>query len=117
MQSQVIAMESSSGSPHHVEVAFLDDGRVSVNCSCTGSQMGMYCKHREAIVSGDDSLVVDEHKPVYFEVFQAIGETQLPHARYELQMRLDQIEQEKKDLTARTTQLKKDFARLLREGI
>jgi len=117
MHTQIIAMKSSSGTPHHVEVTLLDDGRVAINCSCMGSQMGTLCKHREAIIGGDDSLVVDEHKQPYFDIFQAIGTTQVPVAYRTYKFHLDEIDAEKKALTARTSDIKKKFAKMLREGL
>lgn len=117
MRSHAIAMISSSGEPHHVEIVFLDDGRVSINCSCTGSQMGMVCKHRDAIIRGDDSLVVDEHKRAYFEIHQAFGGSALKGRYEQYAATLAQFEVDKKEIAAKVTFAKKQFAKMLRDGI
>ncbi len=111
-------LSSSSGGIHHVTVVFDDDGKIAVNCSCPGAQMATFCKHREAIVRGDGSAIAtDEHRDIFAAVYAAMQPTGLADAYRDYLVAIDAADREKKEITARTTEFKKTFARMLSSGI
>ncbi|SMX42437.1 hypothetical protein [Maliponia aquimaris] len=58
-----VVRSKSSGSEYNVRVYSTEDGPV-ITCDCSAGENGQYCKHRFALISGDESEVVEAGAPV-----------------------------------------------------
>ncbi|WP_417607082.1 SWIM zinc finger family protein [Primorskyibacter flagellatus] len=53
-----VVRSKSSGNEYNVQVYSTDDGPV-ITCDCPAGENGQYCKHRFALISGDEREVVE----------------------------------------------------------
>jgi len=53
-----VVQSKSSGNEYTVQVFATEDGPV-ITCDCPAGENGQYCKHRLALISGDESEVVE----------------------------------------------------------
>jgi len=58
-----VVRSKSSGNEYNVQVYSTEDGPV-ITCDCPAGENGQYCKHRFALISGDESEVVEADAPV-----------------------------------------------------
>lgn len=58
-----LVKSKSSGKEYSVEVAETKDGPV-ITCDCPAGENGQYCKHRFALIAGDDREVIEADAPV-----------------------------------------------------
>jgi uncharacterized Zn finger protein len=109
----ILVKSSSRPEPYAIEVV-LKDSRVSLFCDCPAGRLGKYCKHKEAVVFGDDSILFDEAQRDKFEVaVPAISSTALPSLFAELREANQALGIAKKQVTS----LKAKIVRSLSDGI
>lgn len=53
-----VVRSKSSGNEYNVQVYSTEDGPV-ITCDCPAGENGQYCKHRFALISGDEREVVE----------------------------------------------------------
>lgn len=58
-----VVKSKSSGNEYAVQVYETEDGPV-ITCNCPAGENGQYCKHRFALVSGDEREVIEAEAPV-----------------------------------------------------
>lgn len=116
-ETYIIKAKSSSGDFYEVTFTF-HDGKVRTTCSCAAGGFNQMCKHKDGFLLGDETLLFDaSEKDLCAEITQKVGSSEFPAAFENLQNELHEIESEKKRLSDRAKQLKKDFGRRLFEGI
>ena len=54
---QFIVRSQSSGEEYEI-VLFKGPGKIALHCSCPAGSTGQHCKHRLALIDGDDSAVI-----------------------------------------------------------
>jgi len=112
----LFAKSSTEGIVYNVRFAFID-GLISVTCDCSAGFMKQFCKHRQAFLSGDGSMLNDPDQHAHMlNVYGAIQTSSLGSRYRQYRDDLAAVEAEKKRLTAKTAAIKKEFARLLENG-
>ena len=66
MELTILVKSSSRSEPRTVNVT-KDDSGLSLFCDCPAGNWGRICKHKLAIVSGDDSMLYDDDQREIFE--------------------------------------------------
>lgn len=113
MHITVKAKSSEPGKHYQVEFIKRND-LLKVACSCRAGELGQMCKHKDALLRGDVSILADQGDEVeLLQALQAVNETLIPSKLAELDRGLAAVEKEKKRLAAEAKGLKKDFAQLL----
>ena len=60
MEELTLLVKGSSADPY--ELTFIKDGAsLTALCNCPAGIFGSLCKHRVAVLDGDDAAVVDDH--------------------------------------------------------
>ncbi len=60
---EYLVKSKSSGTEYLIEVFPTDDGPV-ITCTCPAGENGQYCKHRFALIRGDEKELVQSSHPV-----------------------------------------------------
>jgi uncharacterized Zn finger protein len=113
MGTKILVKSSSRIDPYEVLVAS-NEGGLSIYCNCPAGEWGKYCKHKMALVLGDEKILYDNHQIDNFnKVSKLIQESNYPVLIAELQ------DSEKKlEVAKKTVQSSKDkIAHLMKEGL
>lgn len=91
---------------------------LKVSCNCIAGQLGQMCKHKDALLRGDVSMLVDPSDEANMaQALQVVRRTDIPAKLADLDRVLNEIEKEKKrvnaQFSAKTKELKKEFATVL----
>lgn len=88
MLDQSVELSIVAGSrarPYRIEVLGQGD-KVSVFCDCPAGALGRFCKHKAAVISGDQSLLAspDEETEAWKAACQLLADSTLPAKLMEL---------------------------------
>lgn len=116
MLEQTVELSVVAGSrtrPYRIEVLG-QDSKVSVFCDCPAGALGRFCKHKAAVVSGDDSLLAarDEEQEAWQAAGRLLAESALPAKLMELRDAEKDPETSKQQIKS----LKVRISRLMQEG-
>lgn len=116
-QTYTLLAKSSSGSNYEVKFAFIGD-RLSVTCLCVAGSLKQLCKHKDAFLLGDPSMLFDDTQEDLLNrlcEMVKLSNYQSEFANYQAQMA--DLEIRKKQLASEGKQIKAMFARKLSEGL
>lgn len=99
--------KSSGGEPYEVKL-HLDQENVFVKCSCRAGIFGKICKHKTAILSGDESILFDpSQSDDLAQIQERIKDTELPALSAKLEAARADVEKAKRRAVRARTQLEK----------
>lgn len=112
----------SSGNNYIVSFeAYEDEEGLMVSCDCPAGSRDQMCKHKAALINGDDSIMDPEYmtgREAEFEHVQKwIKQYGLDKLMLEYEAKLAELEAEKKRIAKQVTAEKKRFARILADGV
>ncbi len=110
---EVSAKASSRKRPYRIEV--LGQGsKVSVFCDCPAGALGRFCKHKAAVVRGDDTILAlpNEEQQAWKAARELLRESTLPAKLMELRDAEKDPETSKQEIKA----LKFRISRLMQDG-
>lgn len=110
---EVSARASSRKRPYRIEVLG-QGGKVSVFCDCPAGALGRFCKHKAAVVSGDDTILAlpDEEQAAWKAACRLLSESALPAKLMELRDAEKDPETSKQEIKS----LKIRISRLMQDG-
>lgn len=114
MNLSIKVKSSSSDQIYTVTLKKFND-KLSLNCNCTAGEMKNLCKHRLNLISGDISSVVDSQKHID-KIHNFLTEDNINKINNELS-KVDQIENDIKELKKVKKQLRKEVGRKFSDGI
>jgi hypothetical protein len=97
----------SSGSIYTVGVSE-NDGNPVIKCSCPAGDRGQYCKHRFALIGGDDHEVIEATHDIS-DLVEFVRGTRLVETIYFMQTKEAEIREAQAGLKA----IKKQIARMM----
>lgn len=113
MQTTVLVRSSSRPEPYAINVA-VEHTRIFVFCDCPAGVLEQYCKHKEALVMGDERILFDEtQRESFLRATEVIKSSELPSMIAERREADRAVEAAKK----RVKSLKVRIARSMTEGI
>ncbi|WP_419783758.1 hypothetical protein [Maridesulfovibrio sp.] len=112
----------SSGNSYIVSFeAYEDEESLMVSCDCPAGSRDQMCKHKAALIKGDDSIMDPEYmtgREAEFEhVQKCVIQYGLDKLMQEYEAKLAELEAEKKRIAKQVTAEKKRFARILSDGV
>lgn len=113
MKTIILVRSSSRDEPYAVAVSSTESG-LSIFCDCPAGEWGKYCKHKMAIVLGDERILFDEEQEENFnKITKWISESGYPYLVQELKESEKALETAKKNVKSQ----KEKIARLMKEGL
>lgn len=110
MEEVIFRVKGSSPEPYKVTFTKIKNN-INAFCTCPAGQNGQYCKHRFAIMAGDNNAVVSPNKEKVMVVKSWLPGSDLEEALMELAEAEHEHDKAKKRLTA----AKKSIARAMRQ--
>ncbi|ABA89054.1 hypothetical protein Pcar_1813 [Syntrophotalea carbinolica DSM 2380] len=113
-----VKVKSSDPDRHYLVEVIRRNELLRVSCTCRAGELGQMCKHKNAILRGDASILVDQgDEEEMIHALQVVNKTVIPAKLADLDRRLNEIEKEKKRINsqfnAKAKELKKEFAAVL----
>jgi hypothetical protein len=109
--------KSSSGGSYNVVFTLTGDVLNCV-CNCPAGQMRMNCKHKMALLIGDDSMLFDPYeKSKLVEVQEFIKQSNLLPSLSDLYNEIEKIDRKISEYESRKRKIKIKIAALLRDGV
>ena len=116
-ETYILQAQSSSGGFYTVAFYF-KDGKVRVECDCAAGGFFQHCKHKEALLIGDESILFNaDQSSLCRQIVEKVGSTSFQIEFQNFRDGLADIESKKNELNKQAKQLKAAFARKLKEGI
>ncbi len=116
-ETYTLKAKSSSGDYYEVEFGF-DGALMSVSCVCIAGGFNQMCKHKDAFLNNDVTMLFDDSEAATLEsIYQLICQSNFPKEFDLYQKALDDIEQQKKELAKQSKIIKGIFGRRLAEGL
>ena len=79
MKEFAIRVLSSDGDRSYSVLCTEDSGWIRMHCGCTAGEFGKACKHKDALMRGDASVLLDSGELAALETLQSlIPSSQLP---------------------------------------
>ena len=113
METTILVKSSSSDEPYAVVVSSTQIG-LFVYCDCPAGEWGKYCKHKAAIVLGDEKILYDEEQ---FDNFLKAKEWIFTSNYPELIAELQTLERKAEEAKKMVKNQKERIARLMKEGL
>lgn len=111
MEEIIFLVKGSSPEPY--KVAFTQEkNNINAFCTCPAGEHGQYCKHRFAIMAGDNKAVISSNKEQVMIVKSWLPGSDLEEALMELAEAEHEHDKAKKRLTA----AKKSIARAMKSN-
>jgi hypothetical protein len=104
-------VQGSQPEPYRVVFTYEEGGRLSASCTCRAGQIGQYCKHRMAILSGRPVDIVNGTAANLAEVASWLAGSDVETALLELAKCEDEMARAKQAASA----AKRAVARALRD--
>ena len=113
MKITILVKSSSRPEPRSVHVT-RDDSGLSFVCDCPAGNWVRICKHKMAMVSGDDSMLYDEDQRENFKkVMDWVAQSGYPDLMKELKEAKNELESAKEKLRG----IKEKITRVMKEGL
>jgi len=118
----MIAFEvKSSGSEPYMIYCEVDGDRTILTCDCKAGAFGSFCKHKGAVILGDDSFLFDEAEREQFNAaVEACKQAGIPAIYEAYKKELAAIDDEEKPIREqfkkRRAAVRARFSRILVEG-
>lgn len=110
MQEITFLVKGSSPEPY--EVTFTkNNSNMNAFCTCPAGENGQYCKHRFAIMAGDNRAVISSNKDQVMVVKSWLPGSDIEEAL----MKLAEAEHEYDNAKKRLTAVKKSIAKAMRQ--
>lgn len=114
-------MMSSSGGKYTVTVD-PGEGGLTMVCDCKAGAMGQSCKHKTAVITGDDDLLFNEiQRAAFTEAHQACQATSLPTLYADYLKEKKAIDREERiakgEFKKRRNTARQVFSRLMVKGV
>ena len=114
MKLAIFVKSSSREEPYQITVSSTIEEGLSIFCDCPAGVLGMHCKHKMAVVLGDQKILYDnEQLDDFHEISKWIANSNYSKFVLELQ----ESEKELEALKKRIKNMKEKIARLMREGL
>ncbi|TIH12729.1 hypothetical protein D0S45_17315 [Marinifilum sp. JC120] len=88
-----------------IDFEFFSKSGLRVICSCPAGNRGNFCKHVEAIIKGDDSILdpdfIERSKDKFQQAQQAVKEYGLDKELYEYETMVNNLKAEKKQIESK----------------
>ncbi|UCE04969.1 MAG: hypothetical protein JSW07_15280 [bacterium] len=110
----LFAKSSSRDEPYSLTFTLSEDGSLSVWCDCRAGEFGQLCKHKQALVSNDPSMLYDKSQ---VEELGRVNEWVQATAYPEMIREIIQTEKEIKKAKRILKNAKTKLARHMRDGI
>ncbi|MHB1116334.1 SWIM zinc finger family protein [Sideroxydans sp.] len=104
---------SSDGIRSYLAGFTVEEGVLNVFCSCPAGELGKWCKHKMALMSGDTKMPGDLDSAVIDELRNLVGKSIFPQL-------VDAVQQAEKDVLMAKTKLgsaKKALENSVRAGL
>ena len=113
MEITILVKSSSQSEPRSVHVT-RDDSGLSFVCDCPAGNWVRICKHKMAVVSGDDSMLYDEDQRENFKkVMDWVAQSGYP----DLIKKLKKTEIELTSAKEKVRDIKEKITRVMKEGL
>lgn len=113
MKKQVLVKSTSRPEPYTVAVSRNKQG-VSLSCDCPAGIWGKLCKHKLAVVKGDQDILYDSQDIVTLNQIGAwVADSSYPQLLADLELANSRVEDAQKKLR----DLKAKIGRVMTEGI
>lgn len=110
---KTVLVKSSGDDPYAVSV-LLKETDLSIFCDCPAGEWGKYCKHKMAIVLGDEEFLYDDEQTANFEEIRKwIANSDYPQLVSELRESETELEEAKK----RVKSMKNQISRAMKVGL
>ena len=107
-----IIFKVKGSAPESYKVTFTkNQNNINAFCTCPAGNSGQYCKHRFAIMAGDNKAVVSSNKEQVLVIKSWLPGSDLEEAL----MKLAEAEHEYDQAKKRLTTAKKNLARAMRQ--
>ena len=117
MKGTFFVRGSDGDSFYSVDVR-LSNGALTIQCNCAAGRHDQACKHKAAVLSGDESSIDDERDIKPLRKFAKMMEGSGSLRNYQLYIdRIKELEDHKIDLDKKLKSLKGEFGRKMRDGI
>lgn len=110
MQEVTFLVKGSSPEPYKVTFT-KNNNNLNAFCTCPAGENGQYCKHRFAIMAGDNKAVISSNKDQVMVVKSWLPGSDIEEALMELAEAEHEYDNAKKRLTA----VKKSIAKAMRQ--
>lgn len=113
MESIKVQANSSGDMPYDVEF-IKDEGTLSIHCSCPAGEHQQLCKHKMALVCGDNSMLYSQQQLLALErISKWVKETDY----LSLVGMLKSLEEKKESISKNIKSLKRKIARVMNQGL
>jgi len=108
---------SQPETPYNVDF-IINDGMLSVHCSCPAGMYGQLCKHKTAFIEGDTTMLYDiSQQGLLSDIFSKIKDSFLFHEHSKFLKRKMEIEKTQRKLKEELKEIKLDLALKLKTGV
>ncbi len=114
MKLSIFVKSSSREEPYQITVSSTAKEGLSIFCDCPAGVLGMHCKHKMAIISGDQKILYDNEQ---LDDFNEISKWIANSSYSKLILELQESEKELEVLKKKIKNMKEKIARLMREGL
>jgi uncharacterized Zn finger protein len=113
MEIIILANSSSRDEPYTVAISFTETG-LSIFCNCPAGEWGKYCKHKMAVLLGDEKILYDDKQIENFnKASKWISESSYPLLVAKLRESEKELEAVKKTIK----NMKEEIAYSMKEGL
>jgi uncharacterized Zn finger protein len=114
-----IPVKSSSNPDESYLVTFsLEDGKLSVFCTCPAGAWGKLCKHKTGLIENNAALLFDaEDAPALAKAHELVASTSMLDVYQQFSERRKAIEAQQKKLKKELSDIKSGFGRQLSDGV
>lgn len=109
-------VEGSRGDIYEI-VASDEDGHLTITCECGDSRTGNGCKHRAALIRGDDDALISDNYEEVHVLIQAVQGTDIAKLGAEVSrliMEADRVQSELRRIRSDIAKAKKPFGAAMR---
>ena len=118
MEVEVPVKSSSNPDESYLVTFSLEDGKLSVFCTCPAGGWGKLCKHKTGLIENNDALLAGEEGiPALTKAHELISKTSLLDVYQGFKERRKSIEAQQRKLKKELSDIKSGFGRQLQEGV
>ena len=118
MEVEVPVKSSSNPDESYLVTFSLDDGKLSVFCTCPAGGWGKLCKHKTGLIENNKTLLADEEGiPALAQAHELIAGTSLLDVYQSFKERRKSIESQQRKLKKELSDIKSGFGRQLQDGV